>query len=126
MPKRPRQAHVPPQAVNRKRKPRRPFLSAMEPGEAATQYEEDAPSFADEPTSMQQMPAYMGARPPVDTAPPRRNRRLDAIRGGLEGGGVRVIPGQLPTYERAFLTDELKRIAITAGGLLAVVIILWL
>ena len=62
---------------------------------------------------------------PVETRPWRRGgRRLELLRGGPETASVRVIPGQLPTYERGFLTDELRRIAITAGGLLLLVIIL--
>ena len=93
----------------------------------AEDIEADEPTFADEPTSMQGMPAYMGARPPVDTAPQRRTgRRVELLRQNREGTSVRVVPGQLPTYERAFLTDELRRIAITAGGLLIFIIALYI
>jgi len=38
-------------------------------------------------------------------------------------GSARVA-GQLPTFERAYLIEELRRISITAGSLLALIIVL--
>jgi hypothetical protein len=37
---------------------------------------------------------------------------------------ARVAPGQLPTYERGYLMEELRRISLISGGLLAVVLVL--
>jgi hypothetical protein len=34
------------------------------------------------------------------------------------------VPGQLPVFERAYLVGELRRIALTAGSLLAIIIVL--
>ena len=38
-------------------------------------------------------------------------------------GTVRAA-GQLPTFERTYLVDELRRIAMTSGALLAVIVVL--
>jgi hypothetical protein len=40
--------------------------------------------------------------------------------------GVRNIPGALPVLGRAYLAEELRRIALTSGSLLALIIVLWL
>ncbi|HLF71395.1 MAG TPA: hypothetical protein VI759_04520 [Dehalococcoidia bacterium] len=131
MPKKPRQAHIP---RTRKRKARRPGQPAgiAAPGAVAADeaYEddEDAPSFADEPASLSGL-AGADASGPVETRPwrARRTSRLEALRRGREpgtAGGIRTVPGQLPVFERAYLIRELRQIMITAGGLLAIIIVL--
>ena len=62
----------------------------------------------------------------MDTRPQPRigGRRLQTLRGNPETGAVRITPGQLPTYERSFLQEELRRIAMISGGLLAVILVL--
>jgi hypothetical protein len=132
VPKKPRQAHIP---RTRKRKARRPGQPTGIAGSGAVvdgDYEddEDAPSFADEPVSLSGL-AGVDASGPVETRPwrARRTSRLDALRRGHEpgtAGGIRTVPGQLPVFERAYLIRELRQIMITAGGLLAIIIVLTL
>jgi hypothetical protein len=126
VPKKPRQAHVP-QQQRRKRKPQRPFMTAA--ARAAEPVPEDEtsfePNFADEPAFMGTAAAAMaGQTGPVDTRPQPRGRRLEALRGTRDQAAIRVTPGQLPTYERSFLQDELRRITIIFGGLLALILVL--
>ena len=54
------------------------------------------------------------------------NRRLQLLtqRRSEAQAAVRVVPGQLPTFERAFLVSELRRIVVTAGALLALIVVL--
>ena len=68
-----------------------------------------------------------GRNGPVDTRPQPRvgGRRLQTLRGSPETGGVRITPGQLPTYERSFLQEELRRIAMISGSLLALILVLF-
>jgi hypothetical protein len=125
VPKKPRQAHVPAQQRS-KRKPQRPFMTSSARAAQPAQDQNFEPNFADEPTFMQSTTyaAATGATGPVDTRPRPAGRRLELLRSNREGGAVRVTPGQLPTYERGFLQDELRRITLTAGGLLAVILAL--
>ena len=122
VPKRPRQAHVPlSQRTNRK--PKRPFMTGA-PG-AAQPLPDDSyePNFADEPVFAGGTLA--GASGPVDTRPqPRPGRRLEMLRGNTnrDMATARVTPGQLPTYERSYLMDELRRISLITGGLLGVIL----
>ena len=83
------------------------------------------PNFADEPLMAGGVATGIGSGP-VDTRPQPRpvGRRLEMLRGSRETTAVRVTPGQLPTYERGFLQDELRRITLISGGLLAVILIL--
>lgn len=123
VPKRPRQAHIPAQQRS-SRKPKRPFMTAS--GRAAEASEElFEPNFADEPAFVGgALPNQSG---PIDTRPQPRTgggRRLQMLRGNPEHAGIRVIPGQLPTYERGYLMEELRRIALISGGLLALVLVL--
>jgi hypothetical protein len=110
VPKKARQAHIPQQVVRRRRL-RRPNVEGA--------VLEAEPSFADEPAFV-----APGAAAPVE-APPQR-RRLETLRQrqSQEGAAMRVIPGQLPTFERAYLVRELKTIGLTAGSLLALIIAL--
>jgi hypothetical protein len=48
---------------------------------------------------------------------------MESLSGNREAA-IRVIPGQLPTFERAYLVKELRQILLTAGSLLAVIIAL--
>jgi len=110
MPKKSRRAHVPNQAA--KRKGRRPG-----PAPAASAPLAEEPTFAEPPVA--EVPGYtanvVGTRP---------LRRLEQLRASREQTAVRVVPGQLPTYERAYLVGELRRIALTAGSLFALLIVL--
>lgn len=124
VPKRPRQAHIPAQQRS-SRKPKRPFMTAS--GRAAEAAEElFEPNFADEPLVPGGVSTGFGSGP-IDTRPQPRTgggRRLQMLRGSGEHAGIRVTPGQLPTYERGYLMEELRRIALISGGLLAVVLVL--
>jgi hypothetical protein len=79
----------------------------------------EAPVFAD-PPAVDISPA-MGVQTPVDTRP---YRRLAAVRQNQEAVPIRSLPGQLPTFERAYLIDELRRIGIISTGLLSLIIAL--
>jgi len=71
--------------------------------------------------------AFVGAASspaPTAVAPARQHRRLEQLRGVDTAGGVRVIPGQLPTFERRYLVRELRQISVISGSLLAVIIAL--
>jgi hypothetical protein len=134
MPKKRRQVHIPQQQSTRKRRvARRPeFAPVPEPEERVDL--DGNPIFADDvvvPT-----PAY-DATGPVETRPqwiagpsrPQRQpgRRMAQLRGGpaTQGpGAARILAGQLPTFERGYLREELRRIAITAGSLFALIIVL--
>jgi len=116
VPKRPRQAHIPSQV--RKRKVRRPGEAAA--GQPRSYPEE--PAFVQDPVNGFGAAAF-GASGPVDTRP-RVGRRLELINRSSEQAAVRVVPGQLPVFERAYLVGELRRIALTAGSLLAIIIVL--
>ena len=81
---------------------------------------EAEPSFADPPL-------YSGASVnsgPVDTRPDTGPyRRLQVARAARDGV-VRANPGQLPTFERAFIVRELRQIAMTSTALLGLIIVL--
>jgi hypothetical protein len=83
------------------------------------------PNFADEPLIPGGVSTGIGTGP-IDTRPqPRAGRRLEMLRGSANRDlGTRVAPGQLPTYERGYLMEELRRISLISGGLLAVVLVL--
>jgi hypothetical protein len=83
------------------------------------------PNFADEPLTRGGIATGI-ATGPVDTRPqPRAGRRLQMLRGDPEHSGVtRILPGQLPTYERGYLMEELRRITLISGGLLAIILVL--
>ena len=72
------------------------------------------------------MPVPVAAVAAPSPAPVARGgRRLELLTNSHEQAGtVRVVPGQLPTFERAYLVNELRRILITAGTLLCVIIFL--
>ncbi len=103
MPKRPRQSHVPRQAATRKRKAtRRPLYSPEE-------------LYAPNPVVEEPPPA----------APERQRAVVGQRRRQLSGDqSYAVRAGQLPTFERGYLVDELRRIGITAAGLMALIIVL--
>jgi hypothetical protein len=121
VPKRPRQAHVPAQQRST-RKPKRPFMTSSQRAEAEEELFE--PNFADTPFNSG--PALGGQGGPVDTRPqPRAGRRLEMLRGSANRDlAIRITPGQLPTYERSFLQEELRRISMISGALLAVILVL--
>jgi hypothetical protein len=109
---------------------RRPnFQPAPEQGSAPE--DEAPPTFADEAVAA--VPAY-GATGPVETRPHWigrddrvQGRRLAQLRrssGEARGTGRAVATGQLPTFSRAFVHDEIRRILVTSGALVAVLIVL--
>ena len=113
MPKRARQAHIPKQAVRRRKTPRRDggvvtgadaYLDVSGPI--------STPGIASGPVAPIPMPSgtstAVRARPSSSAQPARP--------------GTYRAAGQLPTFERSYLVDELWRIAITAGILLAFII----
>jgi hypothetical protein len=100
VPKKPRQAHVP-QQTRRKKVRRTPLVTPEDVYLApAPTAEADALTPRPRPRSAPQ-PRLVPTRPALARA-----------------------AGQLPTFERHYLMDELRRIAITGGALLLFVIIL--
>jgi hypothetical protein len=72
-------------------------------------------------------PAYLGTGPVATAAPARPQRRLDIVRGAQEPvAPARVAPGQLPTFERAYLMRELRQIGVISTSLLGLIIALTL
>jgi hypothetical protein len=98
-------------------------MSAAQRAEATEELFE--PNFADEPLIAGGVSTGIGSGP-VDTRPQPRTggRRLQMLRGNPDAGAVRITPGQLPTYERSFLQEELRRITMISGALLAVILVL--
>jgi hypothetical protein len=137
MPKKRRQAHIP-QQVNRKRRTvRRPEFSAAPQPQREPEERVDLdgnPIFADDVLASQAT-AHYGFTGPVETRPHwigktaqeqrQPGRRVSQLRhGGAPEQTSRVTPGQLPTFAPGYLSDELRRIAITSGSLFLVVIVL--
>jgi hypothetical protein len=129
MPKRPRQAHIPQQA--KRRKARRPAgestatVADQTKGQNGSLTVDDEAVFADPPVMPE--PALIGTGP-VATAP-RSGRRLSTLRGTAPAeqattGPARAVPGQLPTFERAYLMRELRQIAAVSSFLLALIVAL--
>jgi hypothetical protein len=128
MPKRPRQAHIPQQA--KRRKSRRPTgestatIADETRGQNGSLTVDEEPVFAGPPPMAE--PALIGTGP-VATAP-RTGRRLSTLRGAAPSeqtaAASRAIPGQLPTFERAYLMRELRQIAIVSSSLLALIVVL--
>jgi hypothetical protein len=133
MPKKRRNAHVPQQSSRRRKAaPRRDFSPAPDPARDEPPTDLDGnPIFASETADWSSATAGYSPTGPVETRPHwigpqtarREGRRRAELRGGA-AGQVRVTPGQLPTYERAYLVNELQRIGIISGSLLAVIIVL--
>jgi hypothetical protein len=78
------------------------------------------------------IPAGFGASP-VDTRPQRtgrveraQGRRLAQLRrsSGEERGAARNALGQLPTFERDYIREELRRIIMTTASLTILLIVL--
>ena len=115
MPKKPRQAHIPPQAIKHRRA-RRPFMQGATSSEGlATAAGPTVDSFNSG------SPAAAAATP----TPVRQRRRLEAVRGPTEVTTVyRANPGQLPTFDRHYLMRELFQIGWMSGLLLGVIIFL--
>jgi hypothetical protein len=134
MPKKRRQAHIPQQQGTRRRRVvRRPgFAPEPEPEDRVDL--DGNPIFAD-PVVAPDATAFYGTTGPVETRPqwietPGRRqrqpgRRTAELRGTATGqGAARIAAGQLPTFEQGYLREELRRIAITAGSLFAMIILL--
>lgn len=131
-----------------RRAPRRPDFAAgpqqQEPADDSEPEErtdlDGNPIFADEATLSPVTSAYGDATGPVETRPhwigsappeqqqqPRRQpgRRTAQLRQrGTSEGAARIMAGQLPTFERSYIMNELRRIAIISGALFAAVIVM--
>lgn len=124
-----------------RRSPRRPEFSPG-PKQPAAQPEERTdidgnPIFADD-VAMPSATAHWGTTGPVETRPhwigstapeqPRGRqpgRRTSQLRQrGTSEGAARILAGQLPTFERSYIVDELQRIAIISVVLFTAVIVL--
>ena len=118
MPKKPRQAHIPSQ-ITRRRKARRTNGSTPLATSSSGMLAEPEPAS---------LPVTESAAKRVEPAAERRSRRLDMLRApqspSTTSSSVRVVPGQLPTFERAYLMRELRQIALTGTILLAAIIVL--
>jgi hypothetical protein len=116
VPKRPRQSHIPAQI--RKRKPaRRPFANGTDVAPL------DAPAVEPSPAGE----AWQAEPPeprPHRIAVVRAGRRQEQLARSQDQLTTRIVPGQLPTFERAYLMDELRRIFIISAVLLALIIVL--
>jgi hypothetical protein len=108
MPKRSRQAHIPSQVTRRRIRRTNLGSGDLEPA-------------VDNAVNEVATPAFTAA--PAVAAASRPGRRMESLSGNREAA-IRVIPGQLPTFERAYLVKELRQILLTAGSLLAVIIAL--
>ena len=116
MAKKSRQAHIPKQAVAR-RKARRPAPAATPaPVAGRTQPE---PVFADEPVFV----APSAQSGPVDTRP---GRRVEALRRSQApaASGSRAAVGQLPSFDHGYLMGEIRRIGVITVGLLGLIVAL--
>jgi len=102
MPKRPRQAHIPQQTKKRKLR-RTPLTTAADSYLAP---EDNGATFVQPPP-----PAHGPAEPAL-------SRRAEARTTVLRSAG------QLPTFERSYLVNELRQIGLTAAGLLAFIVVL--
>jgi hypothetical protein len=133
MPKKRRQAHIPQQQTRKRRVARRPEFAPV-PEQAERVDLDGNPIFAD-PVAAPDATAFYGTTGPVETRPQwigsagrqqrQPGRRMAELRSGAAGqGAARIAAGQLPTFERGYLREELRRIAFTAGSLFAIIIVL--
>lgn len=113
---------------------RRPTRTVRRPNfqpapEAPAGADDAPPTFADEPVLA--VPVY-GDGGPVETRPHwisrddrtqgRRMAQLRRSSGETRGTARAGSTGQLPTFSREFVKDEIRRILITTGALVAVLI----
>jgi hypothetical protein len=111
MPKRARQAHIPKKAPSRRRKARRPAVVTGSDAYLDVSGPISAAPFGSEPVAPIPLPTRDGPRP--------RTQQAQALRSSAARAS-----GQLPVFERSYLVEELRRIATTAGSLLALIVIL--
>jgi hypothetical protein len=110
MPKKSRQAHIPQQP--KRRKARRAVPITLSETVVARSAALEEPVEA-EPIA------------PAPITPLRPGRRVESLRAPATTQlGARVVPGQLPTFDRAYLVRELRQITLTFAGLLGVIIVL--
>jgi hypothetical protein len=116
-----------------RRAPRRPDFAAG-PQQPAEKTDLDGqPIFADDVAVPSAMGHY-GMSGPVETRPEwigrteaqrQPGRRTAQLRQrGTSEGAARIMAGQLPTFERSFIVDELRRIAIISGALFTLIVVL--
>ena len=129
MPKKPRQAHISQQLKRRKaRRPAQGSTGGVPENETSRRGAPlaDEPIFVDTPLMGES--SFLGGGPvAAPAAGPRVGRRVGSLRTPQEPAttaATRVVPGQLPTFERAYLMRELRQIGIISVALLAVILIL--
>lgn len=131
-----RPAKSPQQGSRRRRAPKRPEFSPGPdaPGTPERIDLDGKPIFADDVASPEGAVAYAGPGP-VETRPewiartpePARTpgrRTAQLRRAGASEGAARIMAGQLPVFERSYINDELRRIAIISTSLFALIIVL--
>jgi hypothetical protein len=135
MPKKRRQAHIPQQSNRKRRVTRRPeFAPAPQPQERNDL--DGQPIFADSVAMPAGNLGSGGGGGPVETRPhwiggtaPQRQpgrRTAQLRRGAAAATPSRAAAGPLPSFERAFLVSELRRITLISAALFGVIIVLTL
>jgi hypothetical protein len=109
VPKKPRQAHVPRKVTRKRKAPRREAVTVP------------ADSFIDVSGPVQ-VPGY-GRDPVGPIAMPSAGTRAVHHAPAPRPGTTRAA-GQLPTFERAYLIEELRRIGVISAGLLGLIVAL--
>jgi hypothetical protein len=125
MPKKPRQAHISQQLKRRKARRPAPLAGAEPPVRNGNAFPADKASVFAEPSSLPE-PAFPRSDPPLPaSSPARAGRRMGALRVPEERSiAARAVPGQLPTFERAYLMRELRQIGTISMALLALIVVL--
>jgi hypothetical protein len=83
-----------------------------------------AGAFGDATGPVETRPEWIGSTA-QETARRQPGRRTAQLRQrGTSEGAARIMAGQLPTFERAYIHEELRRIAIISGVLFTLVIVL--
>jgi hypothetical protein len=123
-----------------RRNPKRPdFAAGPQQPQAQPEPEERVdregnPIFADEVATADASEAYTGPGP-VETRPawidgPAQRRRQPGRRTaqlrqrGSSEGAARIMAGQLPTFERSYIVNELRLISVISTTLFAVIVVL--
>jgi hypothetical protein len=110
VPKKPRQAHIPRKVARKRKAPRRDAVTV--PADAYI----DVSGPVHVPDGM--------SRDPVGPIPMPAGRSRPAYPAVAPRPGSTRAAGQLPTFERAYLLEELRRIGITSVSLLGLIVVL--
>ncbi len=81
-----------------------------------------AGAFGDATGPVETRPEWIGRTSSSQRQPGRRTAQLR--QRGTSEGAARIMAGQLPTFERAYIVDELRRIAIISTSLFALIVVL--